>query len=206
MATVVDLVAAWSRTSGDNLPSVRAVARELIIAGVLPKASGRRFPEMQPEHIVRLAFALYGARRIVGAVAAARTLWNLPLDGTPPRHRSLERADGSFAAAPPAGETLTMLLAEHAVLAERGEGRSSRLIGATVEVCATWPEVVITLPAPGGTALFFEPPAPAFDEDGEPRDGLRLPHLPNRRTIIPGNVFASVLASLSAADRARRAA
>jgi hypothetical protein len=129
MTSTIEAVSAIARRTGLPDKRVRACARALTDAGILPAGSPGKSPELNPEHVVSL---LIGScldlplRAVADAVRAYRALT--------PGGVSLEGAPPSISAA---GDALDIW----ADIAVHGEGDILRR--EKIEIVSSWPEIAL---------------------------------------------------------------
>jgi hypothetical protein len=129
MATASKLVEEMAAATGKPFAMVRMKARRLIDDKELPKAIGSRIPQINHDHAALLLFAVAVAELVNDSTRVARTYAGLTYNGY------------STADAPTALEAVSKLL--------RDIPHNVNALDWSLEICRSWPEVVVNQPRPG---------------------------------------------------------
>ncbi len=147
MATVLDLVASLANRLHEPVASVRQKVRNLQDNGLLPVASGRAVPSIEPQHVALAILAVLGADAVKDATRVAQRLSALTEGGSAPiacppdfdeevngpaRHTLLSFLTNVFGKLLEADGTPAIIRFGHA--------------NASYELCLSWPEFRASIP------------------------------------------------------------
>ncbi len=171
MSSVMDLVEAVADATGEPVSTVRMVARRLIDDEVLPKSVGRRIAQVTTDHAGLLLFATLASPAVKDATRTALAYADLAYQGK-------EGAD-------------TALQAISDMLQSVAEGKGTSVGKTFVEICTSWPEVIIQVPA--GTAHLDV----RFVEQGKSPNFWQSEY-PKRTVTVPGICLCKIALTLGA--------
>jgi hypothetical protein len=189
-----------AESTGEPPATVRLVSRALLDADVLPKASGRRIPQVAGRDVAALIFGIYGSEKVRTAAAAASLYSDLRHNGAYAPPGAPDRFKEEIAAAPRAVSTLAqiidglMLRNPRLPMIDAPDGEHEvGMADVFVEICQSWPEVAFAFRINGRLEHL------RFVEAGK-NAGYWQSDKPRRTVTIPGVCLSNIAIRLMEID------
>jgi hypothetical protein len=204
MATVSDLVATLATRLGEPVAAVRQKVRHLQDNNLLPVASGRAVPNIEPEHVVLAMLAVLGADAVKDATRVAARLAEMTQDG-----RAVVACPPGLDAEVNAPARMTLLSFLSLVVADlmkpSGTPAAVRFghVDATYELCLSWPEFHAVVPTfdPDDLSQSTGPAHFWFGEAGNPTSHWRG-HV-RKAVTVAGFALSGIAFDLASASGSR---